>query len=68
MRRAIVKILTDDRVNLDDFKKNPQMFMEGVSRIIIKNVRSMALKGIIIQRLEIFMHRSYSSLRNSLDI
>ena len=46
MRRAIVKILTDDRVNLDDFKKNPQMFMEGVSRIIIKNVRSMALKGI----------------------
>jgi type III restriction enzyme len=46
MRRAIVKILTDDRVNLDDFKKNPQMFTEGVSRIIIKNVRSMALKGI----------------------
>ena len=45
-RKTIVRILTDDRVNLEDFKKNPQMFMEGVSRIIIKNVRSMALKGI----------------------
>lgn len=45
-RKTIVRILTDDRVNLENFKKNPQMFMEGVSRIIIKNVRSMALKGI----------------------
>ncbi len=50
-RRTIVRILTDSRVNLDDFKKNPQMFMEGVSNIIVKNVRRMALKGIVYKKI-----------------
>lgn len=50
-RRTIVRILTDSRVNLDDFKKNPQMFMEGVSKIIVKNVKQMALKGIVYKKI-----------------
>lgn len=50
-RRTIVRILTDSRVNLDDFKKNPQMFMEGASKIISRNVRQMALKGIVYKKI-----------------
>lgn len=45
-RHTIVRILTDPRVNLDDFKKNPQMFMEEVAKIIMGHVRDMALQGI----------------------
>lgn len=45
-RSTIVKILTDNRINLDNFRKNPQMFMEGVSKVIVKQVREMALNGI----------------------
>ncbi len=50
-RHTIVRILTDSRVNLDDFMKNPQMFMEGVSKIIVRNVRLMALKGIVYKKI-----------------
>lgn len=44
-RKTIVSILVGCS-KLDDFKKNPQMFMEQVSKIIEHNVRDMAKDGI----------------------
>lgn len=44
-RKTIVSILVGCS-KLDDFKKNPQMFMEQASKIIEHNVRAMAKDGI----------------------
>lgn len=49
-RRTVVSILTGCS-KLDDFKKNPQMFMEQTARIITKNVRMMARNGITYVKL-----------------
>lgn len=44
-RKTIVSILVGyDRI--EEFKKNPQMFMEQTAKIIITNVRRMAMEGI----------------------
>jgi len=44
-RKTIVSILVGYE-RIDDFKKNPQMFMEQTAKIIITNVRKMAMDGI----------------------
>lgn len=49
-RKTIVRILTDCK-KLEDFKKNPQMFMEQSAKIISENVKQMAIDGISYERL-----------------
>lgn len=49
-RKTIVAILTGCE-KLNDFNKNPQMFMEQSARIISDNVRRMAIDGIRYEKL-----------------
>lgn len=49
-RKTIVAILTGCE-KLEDFKKNPQMFMEQSIKIISDNVKRMAIDGISYERL-----------------
>ena len=59
-RKTIIKILVDSK-RLDDFKRNPQKYIEEVTKIIRSNLRIMAVDGITYHK---FRGGEYYSIDN----
>ncbi len=59
-RKTIIKILVDSK-RLDDFKRNPQKYIEEVTKIIRRNLRMMAVDGIKYSK---FRNGDYYSIDN----